>query len=203
VNEAEYSWHRVRHEFVTAIRGVYFAMPVDRREFDRAVNAALRGPEVRDVRFAEYRFNVKPVQIEREGDTIIVVGDEDNNGYISRRRRARANDRISYEFEKRGGIVDLEKIDIDINRGGVRRGLWRHRTEIYRTAKWLYEKWRELEDERRRREGAGGGSGPMFLTVEQQDELAEEMFEELKSTLDGSWESEAEFLISNIAMRVR
>ena len=60
-------------------------MPVNKSELDKAINAALNGPEIRDVRFAEYRFNIKPSTIERSGGTITVGGGEEN--YISRRRR--------------------------------------------------------------------------------------------------------------------
>ena len=59
-------------------------MPVNKSELDKAINAALNGPEIRDVRFAEYRFNIKPSTIERSGGTITVGGGEEN--YISRRR---------------------------------------------------------------------------------------------------------------------
>ena len=173
-------------------------MPVNRGELDKAVRAALQGPELRDVTFAERAFNVKPAKIERSGETIVVTGSEDDNSYISRRRFGR-NDRVSYEFATKGGWVDLEKIDLDIRRGGIIRPIWEHRETIMWVGKKLYEWWKRRKEE----EGGPTGTAQFRLTAEEQDEMAEVGFEELKAILDGSWEAEAQFLVSNIALRVR
>ena len=178
-------------------------MPVNRGELDRAVRAALQGPELRDVTFVERGFNVKRAKIERSGDNIVVVGSEDDNSYISRRRFGR-NDRVSYEFEKKGGFVDLEKVEMDIRRGGVWRPIRENRRAILRVAKKLGEILIVILDKDGKKTGPPTDGPIAFrLTAEEQDEMAEVGFEELKSTLDGSWESEAQFLILNIALRAR
>ncbi|WP_156119783.1 hypothetical protein [Leptolyngbya sp. KIOST-1] len=53
-------------------------MSVNKEELDKAVNAALNGLELRDVRFSQYRFNVKPAKITRSGGTVTVVGGEES-----------------------------------------------------------------------------------------------------------------------------
>jgi hypothetical protein len=178
-------------------------MPVNKEELDKAVNAALNGPEIRDVRFAQYRFNVKPAKITRSGGTVTVIGGEENS-YISRRRRARANDRIYYEFDKTHGTVHIDEIDIDIDRGGIARGLWRHREKVVEVAMTVYKIVEEIWSKRGERGGQTGGVQTMFsLTPGEQDQLAAAGYEESKQMLDGSWESEAVFLVMNIALNAR
>jgi hypothetical protein len=179
------------------------AMSVNKQELDKAVNAALNGPELRDVRFAQYRFNVKPAKINRSGGTVTVVGGEEDS-YISRRRRARANDRIYYEFDKTNGTVHLDEIDIDIDRGGIARGLWRHREKAIEVAVIVYKLVEEILSKRGGRAGETGGVQTMFsLTREEQAQLAAAGYEESKQLLDGSWEGEATFLVMNIALNAR
>ena len=166
-------------------------MPVNRQNLSQAINAALNGPERRDVRIANYRFNIKPARIEQSGGRGVLSGDDDN--YNSRRRRARPNDRVYYASEKdAAGIQDLE---IDVDRGGMRAVANRHGAELVdliRTigtqdisggARWLQQA-RQFGTQGR----SGGGRG----TVEVPDEALR--------ILDDSWESEAAFLVTMIAL---
>jgi hypothetical protein len=166
-------------------------MSVNKENLEKAIKAALEGPEERGLRIADYRFNIKPAEISRNGNTVSVVGGDDR--YISRRRRGRPNDRIYYEFEKSGD--DLSEFDIEINRGGFASVVDRYRLEDFhgriRTANRIIKTIRD-----RRRE------------LGDTDEMAEEMaqlagYEESLQLLDGSWEGESAFLVANIALHAK
>jgi hypothetical protein len=75
-----------------------------------AMRAALQGPEKKKLRIFNHQFNVKPIEISREGNRIIV------NGHISHCLRFRRDDQIYYRIIKEDDkIIKLER---DINRGG-------------------------------------------------------------------------------------
>ena len=164
-------------------------MSVNSENLEKAIKAALKGPEERDLRIADYRFNVKPATISKEnGNTFSVVGGEDN--YISRRRRGRPNDRIYYEIEKsEDEILDM---DVEIDRGGF-KAIWpRHGDQIKKTydiAKKIYE---FIKDQREK----AGDTRIMAIRAAQAAASVE-----LQLFLDGTWEGEAYFLVSNIALR--
>lgn len=163
-------------------------MSVNKENLEKAVKAALEGPEVRDVRIADYRFNIKPAEISRNGTTISVVGGDDR--YISRRRRGRPNDRIYYEFDKSGG--EIKNIDVEIDRGGV-KAIWsRHRDDIKKALEIAWRIYKEITEDREK-------AGDTIIMARKVGQTAASA--ELQHFLDGTWEGEASFLVGNIALR--
>jgi hypothetical protein len=109
------------------------------------------------------------------------------------RRRARPTDRIYHAIEKdANGIQDLE---IDVDRGGLRAVASRHGSDIVDLigtigtrdisagARWLQQA-RQFGTQRR----TGGGRGAVAVP------------DEVLRVLDDSWESEAAFLVTMIAL---
>lgn len=164
-------------------------MSVNRDELEKAVSAALTGPEVRGVTIEDYSFNVKPATITRDGNAITVVGGDDR--YISRRRRLRPNDQIFYAFDKVGD--EIRDLDIDIDRGGFKAFVSRGYLE--RLVKISAEIIKIFLEVRNQQQTAG------FKSDEAQKAGLDAAYQESKKLLDGSWEGEASFLIANIALR--
>jgi hypothetical protein len=160
-------------------------MSVNDNNLARAVNAALAGPEARDLRIRDYRFNVKPASITRNGDGSITVEGGENN-YISRRRRGRPNDRIYYRFDKDGN--GLKNMRISSDRGGLRAIRDRHGDRITSAIGTLSDFVPGGAAVRR-----GANIANTVIPVRTRERLESE-------TLDGSWEGEARFLIANIAL---
>jgi hypothetical protein len=79
-------------------------------EMEEAVNAALYGPEKKKHKVYDHEFNVKPIEVQREGDALYV------NGQISHCLRWRRDDQVYYRFTKQSDTVT--GLEIDINRGG-------------------------------------------------------------------------------------
>ncbi len=75
-----------------------------------AMKAALKGPEKKKLKVFDHHFNVKPVEIKRDGARIIV------NGQISHHLRWRRDDQVYYRIIKEGDKVI--KVERNINRGG-------------------------------------------------------------------------------------
>lgn len=166
-------------------------MSVNQANLERAIKAALEGPEERDLRIADYRFNVKPAEITRHADnSITVVGGDDS--YISRRRRGRPNDRIFYEFDKVGD--EVKNLEVDIDRGGFLAIPRRYRDEIKKAVEIAREIWIIIQDQKR------GGGVANFKADETAQAAATA---ELKHLLDGSWQGESAFLVANIVLRAK
>jgi len=70
-----------------------------------AVNAALEGPELKDVNVYGHRWNVKPAQIEKNGSILRVTGQ------LSYRKQVVADDQIFYSIEIDNGEVTSAKYD--------------------------------------------------------------------------------------------
>ena len=77
---------------------------------ENAMDAALKGPEKKKLKVFDHHFNVKPIEINRQGGRIIV------NGHISHHLRWRRDDQIYYRIIKEGNKII--KVERDINRGG-------------------------------------------------------------------------------------
>ena len=77
---------------------------------DDAIKAAIDGPQKKKLKVFDHHFNIKPVEIKRDGDRITV------NGHISHHLRWRRDDQVYYRIIKDGNKVI--KIERDINRGG-------------------------------------------------------------------------------------
>lgn len=82
----------------------------DSGSFADAMKAALCGPERKKIEIFGHKFNVKPVEITREGQEITVVGQ------ISHHLTARRDDQIYYRITKEGNTV--KEIQVNIERGG-------------------------------------------------------------------------------------
>jgi hypothetical protein len=156
-------------------------MSINQGRLLTAIRAALRGPEERGVRFANYSFNVKPARVNRWENEIVVQGDA--GGYISRRRRARPNDRIYYRAEIRDGAV--QRVGVLIDRGGVRA--------IHRPISDTFESLTTIPLPR----------VILQLTGVQRTQgltLNDTAVRHAESLIDGTWEGEARFLIAQIAV---
>jgi hypothetical protein len=167
-------------------------MSVNKNNLERAVMAALAGPEVRDLRIANHSFNVKPARITRNGDSSITVeGGEDN--YISRRRRGRPNDRIYYRFDKdRDGDGDgIKNMRISHDRGGLRAVRDRHGDQIASAIGTVADFVPYGTAIR-----SGANIANASIPVRARERLESDL-------LDGSWEGEARFLVANIALQAQ
>ncbi|PEO00750.1 methyltransferase [Bacillus cereus] len=77
---------------------------------DKAVQAALLGPELKKLKIFDHEFNVKPAYISKMGNKTLV------NGQISHHLSFRLDDQVYYRFIKENGEVKNPEIKID--RGG-------------------------------------------------------------------------------------
>jgi hypothetical protein len=157
---------------------VSLAEAVDMQAFEVAMTAALQGPERKRLKIEKHEFNVKPIKITRTGDSILVSGEEGH--HISHHRGVVNDDQIYYEFTKQGGIIIGPKVRYE-------KGGW---GPTLKTVMGIVEKANEVYDEIARKQGA-------IVTAQQA------AFEETKKLLDGTWQGEANFLIANIALRVK
>jgi hypothetical protein len=147
-------------------------------DFEKAMNAALHGPDNTHVKIDQHDFNVDRAKITRDGNIIKVVGDDGHN--ISHRLALRPDDQILYKFEKEGDTV--RNLEIEIKHGGV--------LKLVHVIQELWEEYKKAKEE----DEATGKS----------DEASDaEAFEKTKELLDGSWEGEARFMIANIGIRVK
>ncbi|GJD21080.1 hypothetical protein RIVM261_060360 [Rivularia sp. IAM M-261] len=78
--------------------------------FAAAMKAALCGPERKKLKIFDHEFNVKPAEITREGNKIIIIGQ------ISHHLSLRPDDQVYYRITKEGNTV--KDIQVDIKRGG-------------------------------------------------------------------------------------
>ncbi len=152
-------------------------MTVTQEQLDAAVEAALQGPEKRDLRIGHRSWNVKPAHMIRNGSMLRVEG---NRGHhISRRRSWGPNDRYYYVIEKEGS--KLKNLDID------RSGGWA------RTIAWIIDTWEEIEAERERLQQQGKSDAA----------AANEAAWKTRDLLDGSSRGIAAYVITNIALRAK
>lgn len=75
-----------------------------------AMKASFRGPEKKNLRIYDHGFNVKKVEIKREGAKITI------NGHISHHLRWRRDDQVYYQIVKKGDkVISVKR---QISRGG-------------------------------------------------------------------------------------
>ncbi|MEK4614429.1 methyltransferase [Bacillus sp. FSL K6-0067] len=84
------------------------AIPMN--NLDKAVQAALLGPEIKKVKVFDHEFNVKPAYISKLGNQTVV------NGQISHHLSFRLDDQVYYRFVKEDGVI--KNLEIKIDRGG-------------------------------------------------------------------------------------
>ncbi len=77
---------------------------------DKAVQAALLGPEIKKLKVFDHEFNVKPAYISKLGKQTVV------NGQISHHLSFRLDDQVYYRFVKEDGVI--KNLEIKIDRGG-------------------------------------------------------------------------------------
>ncbi len=84
------------------------AIPMN--NLDKAVQAALLGPEIKKLKVFDHEFNVKPAYISKLGNQTGV------NGQISHHLSFRLDDQVYYRFVKEDGVI--KNLEIKIDRGG-------------------------------------------------------------------------------------
>ncbi|MGQ0418888.1 methyltransferase, partial [Bacillus sp. HC-Mk] len=84
------------------------AIPMN--NLDKAVQAALLGPEIKKLKIFDHEFNVKPAYISKLGNQTVV------NGQISHHLSFRLDDQVYYRFVKEDGVI--KNLEIKIDRGG-------------------------------------------------------------------------------------
>ncbi|OPA10798.1 methyltransferase [Bacillus cereus] len=77
---------------------------------DKAVQAALLGPEIKKIKVFDHEFNIKPAYISKKDNQTVV------NGQISHHLSYRLDDQVYYRFEKENG--EIKNLEIKIDRGG-------------------------------------------------------------------------------------
>ncbi len=77
---------------------------------DKAVQAALGGPEIKKLNVLGHEFNVKPAGITKKNELTVV------DGQISHHLSWRPDDQLYYHIEKENG--EVKKVEIKIDRGG-------------------------------------------------------------------------------------
>ena len=81
------------------------------QNLDVAMKAALKGPEKKLLKIFGHEFNVKPCQISRNGQKLII------NGQLSHCLTLRPDDQFFYTIVKENGIV--KDLTFKIDRGGA------------------------------------------------------------------------------------
>ncbi|MDA1680188.1 methyltransferase [Bacillus cereus group sp. TH152-1LC] len=84
------------------------AIPMN--NLDKAVQAALLGPEIKKLKVFDHEFNVKPAYISKKDNQTVV------NGQISHHLSYRLDDQVYYRFVKENG--EIKNLEIKIDRGG-------------------------------------------------------------------------------------
>ncbi|MEK4418678.1 MULTISPECIES: methyltransferase [Bacillus] len=84
------------------------AIPMN--NLDKAVQAAMLGPEIKKLKVFDHEFNVKPAYISKKGNQTVV------NGQISHHLSFRLDDQVYYRFVKEAG--EIKNLEIKIDRGG-------------------------------------------------------------------------------------
>ncbi|OQR53387.1 methyltransferase [Bacillus sp. CDB3] len=83
---------------------------VSMNNLDKAVQAALLGPDIKKLKVFDHEFNVKPAYISKMGNQTVV------NGKISHHLSNRIDDQVFYRFIKENG--EIKNLEIKIDRGG-------------------------------------------------------------------------------------
>ncbi|MBW3579167.1 MAG: hypothetical protein KY462_15820 [Actinobacteria bacterium] len=147
---------------------------INREGFQKAMKAALDGPELKDVEWTKFGhdFNVKKISVSKTSDGLKIDGGDGR--HLSHRKRFRPDDQCFYtcRVTKDGEVEDLE---INI-----------------KSTMDILKEWFETAGEILAIVG-------LIITMGKEDTVTK--FEPVPSSLellDGDWESDAEFLIANI-----
>jgi hypothetical protein len=140
--------------------------------FEDAMKAALRGPEKKKLKIFDHHFNVKPVEISRDTPS---KGQITVIGQISHHLSLKPDDQMYYRFTK---DVYTNKIIGDIKRE-INRGGYAGIAAPFIAAAGTYLTGHPIPPDK-----------------------VEEIGRALGKVVDGSWESAADFIIGNVALRV-
>ena len=156
---------------------------VSKATFEKAMTAALDGPEVKKIKFEKHEFNVKKATV-----TASRVDGVHVSGRISHHRSFMDDDQVDYTCRITAGqTVTIDQVDFSISRSIGMKVLG---------AAWdLLEEW--LKE---RGEGDGQGMSTKALAT-RSEEAETRIYEDSKKLLDGSWEGEAKMLMVNIVGR--
>ncbi|HDR8112238.1 TPA: methyltransferase [Bacillus cereus] len=92
------------------IEQTYSLDAIPMNNLDKAVQAALLGPEIKKLKVFDHEFNVKPAYISKKDNQTVV------NGQISHHLSYRLDDQVYYRFVKENG--EIKNLEIKIDRGG-------------------------------------------------------------------------------------
>jgi hypothetical protein len=160
---------------------------VSTTNFEKAMKAALEGPEVKKIKIEKHEFNVKPVK--STGDR--VTGPM-YKGQISHHLAWRDDDQVYYEFQVHAAQrVTIEQVKVQVDESWMQKIVVDLIESLGEALKeWLTEKGKEKLD-----------ASTKALATNSED-AQRRIFEESKHLLDGSWLGEAKFMIVNIAGRL-
>lgn len=131
-----------------------------------ALNAAFTGPEAKKVKVFDHKFNIKPLQITREGDS------ETAYGHISHHLSFRPDDQVYFTIDKIREVIT--RVDIKINRGG-----WAPIAAPFVSTLGVY-----------------------FTGVPIPPDQIEAIGRQLGEVVDGRWDSVAQYIVGEIAVRL-
>jgi hypothetical protein len=161
-------------------------MAVNQGNFEKAMHAALQGPEVKKLKIEKHEFNVKPIKTQR------VAGKLEVGGQISHHLSLRDDDQYRYRFTLvPGQQISIQDVDVDIDRS-ILSSVFKLGLDLL--VKYLSEKLGDKLPDL-------PGQTTQALTTAG-DQAATRVFEDSKRLLDGSWEGEANFMVVNIAARL-
>jgi hypothetical protein len=160
---------------------------VNQASFDKAMKAALEGPEVKKVKIDHHEFNVKPLRFNGSR-----VTGERWKGQISHHLSLRDDDQVHYEFDLLAGdAITIGQIDIDIDPSFMQR----IGSDLVHVVGDMLTIW--LKDEVK----GQIGSQRQLLSTAGREQAEKDLQARAAELLDGSWEGEAKYLILNIAGR--
>ncbi len=151
-------------------------MAVSQSKFEKAMRAALFGPEVKELRLDEHEFNVKRVRVARASGGVLIDGQ--SGRHISHHLSFRPDDQVFY----RAFVTDfgtVQDIQVNVKTSGQTLKEWAN------VAKKVWD-FLQLAKEAR-----DNGKGDMVIKTVPKPALGTDAF------LDGSWRGEANFMIAN------
>ena len=159
------------------------------QELQRAIKAAIEGPDVEGIKFQDHGWNVDKAVVTPSGQLITVDGSSDGDN-ISHRRSWARDDQIYYKVtvQVNQGHISLQGLDVNINAGGLV-------ATYLPVIKWIIEHWDEIKDIF---DGIFGGDNIETTVAQLRSNVGVTQLTD--QILDGSWEAEARFLILNIAL---
>lgn len=102
--------HSLQMWVIAALFSFGWALAQD-DSIERAMTAVFEGPEVKQLEVYDHEFNVKPAQINRDGNKVTA------NGQISHHITWRKDDQVYYTIVKEGD--EVKSVEIKIARGGA------------------------------------------------------------------------------------